>query len=148
MNEQERKEFGAYLRRLRDEAGLSLREAENRIGISNSYLYQIERGERGAPKPEVLRKMAAAYSVTLQSLMAAAHLQEPEEEKQFFDEDELDRAFEYVRKDKRFNFGTHMSGESLPPEAKRFIVEVYQKLADRKLIEDQEKENDGQGKQK
>ena len=134
MDENEMREFGSYLKRLRLEKKLSLRQVEKAVGISNSYLYQIERGERNVPKLEILRKMAATYEVSFASLMAAAHLQEPEEEAQFFQEDELERAFVYVKNDKRFAFGTHLNGETLAPEAKRFIVEVYQKLAERKLL--------------
>ena len=144
MELEAKEEFGRYIKKMREDARLSLREAEAIIGISNSYLYQIERGERNPPKLEVLRKMAGAYGISLSALMAAAHIQEPEEHEQFYNEDELERAFEFVRKDKRFRFGTHMSGNSLTPEAKRFIVEMYQKLSDRKLISDQVKErNDG-----
>lgn len=138
MNDTERKEFGDHVKRLRLSRGLSLRDAEKQIGISNSYLYQIERGERNAPKPEVLQKMAAVYQVTYASLKAAARLQEPEDDARYYQEDELERAFEYVRNDKRFAFGTHMSGETLAPEAKRFIVEMYQTLANRKLLSDEE----------
>ena len=134
MNEIEMKEFGSYLKQLRLDKKLSLREVEKAIGISNSYLYQIERGERNVPKLEILRKMATTYDVSFASLMAAAHLQEPEEEAKFFQEDELERAFAYVKTDKRFAFGTHLNGDTLGPEAKRFIVEMYQKLADRKLL--------------
>jgi transcriptional regulator with XRE-family HTH domain len=140
MNEADRQAFGAFLRRIREEAQLSLREAEKRLGISNSYLYQIEKGERGAPKLEVLRKMAIEYNVPYESILAAAHLDDPVESRAFNEhlEDELERAFEYVRKDKRFKFGTHMNGSELTPEAKRFIVEMYQKLARRKLLGDKE----------
>jgi len=144
MEIEAKEEFGRYIKKMREDARLSLREAEAIIGISNSYLYQIERGERNPPKLEVLRKMAGAYGISLSALMAAAHIQEPQEHEQFYNEDELERAFEFVRKDKRFRFGTHMSGDSLTPEAKRFIVEMYQKLSDRKLISDPVKErNDG-----
>lgn len=148
MNDQEKQEFGAFLRRIREEARLSLREAEKQIGISNSYLYQIERGERGAPKLEVLRKMAVAYKVPYESILSAAQLDDPAGREDFFDNinDELERAFEYVRKDRQFKFGTHMNGSELTPEAKRFIVEMYQKVVGRKLLGDEkEKKNDRRG---
>ncbi len=142
METTEREEFGRYIKSLRETARLSLREAERAIGISNSYLYQIERGERNPPKPEVLRNMAAAYNVSLSALMAAARLQEPGDFALFFNEDELERAFEYIKTDKKFRFGTHMSGSTLTPEAKRFIVEVYEKLTGLKLLSVERGEDD------
>lgn len=125
MIEQERQEFGAYIKRLREERQLSLREVEKAVGISNSYLYQIERGERNPPKPEILKKMAALYNVGFASMMAAAKLHENSDDA-FFEANDLERAFDYVRRDPRFKFGTHMNGDVLTPEAKRFIVEVYE----------------------
>ncbi len=132
MNEEERLTFGQLMKRLRLEKGLSLREVEAKVGISNSYLYQIERGERNAPKPEVLRKFADLYGVSLASLLAEARVQEPQDHELYHQQ--LENAFEFVRRDKRFAFGTQMSSVTLPPEAKRFIIEAYQKATGTDLL--------------
>jgi len=46
-----RNDFGRYFRQVRVEAGLSLREAARKIGVSHVFLGEIERGVR-APLPE------------------------------------------------------------------------------------------------
>ena len=77
MDENDKLKFGEHIKRLRIENRLSLRQVEKEVGISNSYLYQIERGERNPPKPEVLKKLVAPYNVNLASLMHEARLEEP-----------------------------------------------------------------------
>lgn len=139
MNDDDRKIFGEYVKRLRQERQLSLRAVEKAVGISNSYLYQIERGERNAPKIEILRKMAALYDVNYDSLLVAARLNDPKDDDTFHERlDEvaalLENAFEFVRKDKDFRYGTYMTGDKLTPEAKRFIVEVYQEMTGTQLL--------------
>lgn len=135
MNEIEMKEFGSYLKRLRLDKKLSLRQVEKAVGISNSYLYQIERGERNVPKLEVLRKMAATYEVSFASLMAAARLQEPEQEDAFYKNTKLvENAFEFVRNDPDYVFGTHINSNDLSVEVKRFVVEMYQEATGRNLL--------------
>ena len=133
MNDTEKKEFGEYIKRLREERGLSLREVEKQVGISNSYLYQIERGDRNPPKLEVMQKLATMYEVPFDSLLAAAKLQNPGEEEVFYDS--LENAFQFVRRDRQFKFGTHMNGSNLTPEAKRFVVEVYQEMTGLNLLD-------------
>ena len=73
-NDQE--EIGPLLRRLRGETGL--REVGRRTGISNSYLSQIERGDR-RPGPSVLKRLASLYGVDVQDLLKrAGFLDDPE----------------------------------------------------------------------
>ncbi len=124
MTEEERKEFGRYIYSLRTRQGLSLRDVEAEAGISSPYLLLIEKGERNPPKPEVLRRLARLYKVSLKALMAAAKIQEPEDYELYGNL--LDRAYEYVVNDPRFTFGTHMTTDELTPAGKRFIIEMYQ----------------------
>lgn len=65
-------EFGGYLFRLREASGLSLREAGAKIGISNTYLHQIEKGTRNPPRHEVLERLADAYGVSRAAVSEAA----------------------------------------------------------------------------
>ena len=46
--------FGAYLRRLREKQGISLRELAKQLAISAPYLNDIEKDKRRAPRFEVL----------------------------------------------------------------------------------------------
>ena len=68
-------ELGALLKRLRGDA--SLRDVRRMTGISNSYLSQIERGDR-RPGPSVLKRLASLYGVDVQDLLKrAGYLDDP-----------------------------------------------------------------------
>ncbi|GGB42537.1 hypothetical protein GCM10011409_20140 [Lentibacillus populi] len=43
--------FGDYIKKAREQKGLSLREAANRSGISHPYLSQLENGKTKNPNP-------------------------------------------------------------------------------------------------
>ena len=129
-NEQE--EIGPLLRRLR--GGTGLREVGRRTGISNSYLSQIEHGDR-RPGPSVLKRLATLYGVDLQDLLKrAGYLDEPEGVAPRDNEpQEVERAYRYVLDDPHFQVGTRPSGP-LSLEAKRFIVEMYEKFTGKRLL--------------
>ena len=59
---------GAVLRRVRTHRQLSLREVERRIGRSNAYLSQVERGLIKRPDPVVLLELAELYSLNFEVL--------------------------------------------------------------------------------
>jgi transcriptional regulator with XRE-family HTH domain len=123
-------ELGQLLRRLR--AGRSLREVTQLTGVSSSYLSKIERGER-PPGPSLLRKLAVAYNVDPEDLLRrAGHLggagQYAEEA------EEVERAYQYVLADPQFRVGTRPDGP-LSLNAKRFIVEMYERFTGKRLLE-------------
>lgn len=125
-------EFGARLRELRLGQGLSLRKLEEATGVSNAYLSQIESGIRPRPSADILQKLAPVLGVSLRELLeAAGYLRE--EELTVSEEAEVDRAFAYVLADPRFRFGTRVRGE-LTIEARRFIVQMYEKLTGKRLL--------------
>ena len=64
--------FGHFLKSLRERQRMSLRDVEKESGVSNAYIAQIERGDRPAPSPEILRKLAGAYKVTVRELLMRA----------------------------------------------------------------------------
>src|SRR5947207_2690385 len=64
--------LGRYLKRLREASGLSLREAEGEIGISNAFLSQLESGKVKQPSPVMLYKLAKLYGVPYETLMELA----------------------------------------------------------------------------
>ena len=64
--------FGTYLRELRRARRLTLREVQEKSGVSNSYLSQVENGRILQPSPHVLQKLAEAYDVPYEHLMARA----------------------------------------------------------------------------
>lgn len=65
-------EFGAYLKKLRKEKGLSIRRLEEMSGVSNAYLSQLENGKRGLPSPEILKKIHQPLDVGYFGLMEKA----------------------------------------------------------------------------
>ncbi|WP_168735432.1 helix-turn-helix domain-containing protein [Cohnella fermenti] len=68
--------FGQYLRNLRKQAGLTLKELGMSTDLSYSYLSQLERGERGGvkkiPSPEILKKLHKPLGVRYAELMVKA----------------------------------------------------------------------------
>jgi transcriptional regulator with XRE-family HTH domain len=66
------KSFGEFLRALRESRNLTLRQVEERVRVSNAYLSQIERGERGIPNLKILNKLAEVYGVSVEELATAA----------------------------------------------------------------------------
>jgi len=124
--------FGEYLRTLRLEQKLSLREAEKLSGVSNSYLGLIERGQRPIPGADILKKLAPVYDVPARDLMrSAGYLKD--EDVSLSEEDEVDMAFKFVMNDPRYKSGTRIKG-GLTVEVKRFVVEMYEKATGKKLL--------------
>ena len=64
---------GAFIRRQRNLADLSLRELADLASVSNAYLSQIERGLH-EPSVRVLRSVALALNVSAETLLAQAGL--------------------------------------------------------------------------
>ena len=124
-------EIGPLLRQLRGRR--SLREVTRLTGISDPYLSNIETGNR-RPGPRVLKKLAALYGVSVHELLKrAGHLEESGSEGEADETIEVERAYNYVLADRRFRFGTRPVGP-LTTEAKRFIVEMYEKLTGKNLL--------------
>ena len=124
--------FGEYLRTLRLEQKLSLREAEKLSGVSNSYLGLIERGQRPIPGADIIKKLAPVYNVPVRDMMrAAGYLKN--EDISISEDDEVEMAFNFVMNDPRYKSGTRIKG-GLTTEIKRFIVEMYEKATGKKLL--------------
>lgn len=64
--------LGNILRKRRDEIGLSLRQVEEKTGISNAYLSQLENHKIAKPSPLVLKKLADFYGLSYIRLMQLA----------------------------------------------------------------------------
>ena len=56
-------EFGAWIKSIRDDKGLSLTEVSKRCGISASYINRIENGRRGTPSILVAEKLAQGLDI-------------------------------------------------------------------------------------
>lgn len=73
------KEFGEYLRQLRNKRGLTIRQVETYSDVSNGYLSQIETGKRGIPSARILKKLAPILKVPCEELMIVAGYLEREQ---------------------------------------------------------------------
>ena len=128
--------FGAYLRRLRESNGLSLRQAAKDSGVSSGYLSQIEGEKRGkrktgehfAPHPQILKQLAEVYHVPAQDLFERAGFFE--KQKDFFgfsEERETDRCFDFVIHDPILR-------RVLTTADKKAIIDRYETLSGHKFI--------------
>ena len=124
--------LGEHLRKARAGMRLSLREVEAQSGASASYMSQIEQGKRN-PSADLLRRIAPVYGVSVKGLLTlAGYLDEPEV--QMSEQERIDWAFNAVVTDPDYKFGTALRAPELSLEAKRFMVEVYERATGRKLL--------------
>lgn len=129
-------EFGAFLKQLRNTCGLSLKEVEKTAGVSNAYLSQLERGLRNPPHPDILKRLAPVYEVPVEELLVAAGYLEGERGKGIT-RHKIEQAYRHVINDPRFRHGTRLKGSAITLEAKRFIVEMYEKMTQKKLLKEE-----------
>ena len=123
-------DIGTLLKRLRGR--VSLREVARRTGVSASYLSLIERGEKH-PGVNVVRKLAELYNVEAQQLLRRAGHGPPPDP--YGDEAmDVERAYRFVLDDPAFRVGTRPDGP-MNINAKRFIVEMYEKFTGKRLLE-------------
>jgi len=69
--------FGATLRLLRVDAGFSLRELADRLGVSNAYLSRVENGHDAAPTPDRLVAIARTFGLPPTMLIELADRMKP-----------------------------------------------------------------------
>ncbi|MEW6536421.1 MAG: helix-turn-helix domain-containing protein [Candidatus Auribacterota bacterium] len=124
-------ELSEYLKKLR--GNLSIRNLSEKTGISNAYLSQLESGKRDSPHPEILKKLARFYGIpVIEILKHAGYLDDEMDEKESYEE-KVDRLFLHVINDPEFQYGTRMKCQ-YDLAAKRFIIEMYEKLTGKKLL--------------
>jgi transcriptional regulator with XRE-family HTH domain len=66
--------FGQLLRRCREDAGKTLKDAAASLGFSAVYLSDIERGRRNPPAAEAIKKIAAFIGCSASQLLDQADL--------------------------------------------------------------------------
>src|ERR1700757_1331727 len=77
-------DIGSFIRDLRENAQVSVRQLAERSGVSNPYLSQVERGLR-KPSADVLSQIAKALRVSAEVLYGRAEMLEPSETNQVRD---------------------------------------------------------------
>lgn len=99
--------FGYHLKRLRESRGMTVNQLAMYSQISSASISRYESGERGAPKAENIKKLAAALKMPYEELMRiAGHLDKETKEEvpgEETEEDlkikEIDRLVRKVTKD-------------------------------------------------
>jgi transcriptional regulator with XRE-family HTH domain len=61
--------FGIYLKKLRIQRGLSLKNVEDSLGLSASYVHRLETGNRCNPSAQVLKMIGEFYNVNGSELL-------------------------------------------------------------------------------
>jgi transcriptional regulator with XRE-family HTH domain len=69
------KRFPAVLKRARTKAGISQKQLAEKIGLTGSYISQLESGARRPPRPIVVKKLAKALDVREERLQELAALE-------------------------------------------------------------------------
>ena len=71
----EMKKLGAYLKQLRNEAGLSIREVGRKSELALSYLFKIEKGDTFSTiNIHTLLKLSKFYNLPIEALLKEAGL--------------------------------------------------------------------------
>ena len=60
--------FGSYIRSLRIKNEIGQRELAKKIGLAASYLNDIEKNKRAAPKNDIIKKLSLILKVDLDLL--------------------------------------------------------------------------------
>jgi transcriptional regulator with XRE-family HTH domain len=60
-------DFGVRLKKIRTNSGMSARDLANRVGVSASFIYQLERGE-AAPSYSTLKRIASVLGTAVSVL--------------------------------------------------------------------------------
>lgn len=77
MDEEKLKEFGVYLKSLREESGLTLNELANKTGYSDAYVSQVEKGRRkNPPTIDMLKQLSVALETPFSNLLQKAGYEE------------------------------------------------------------------------
>ena len=113
---------------------LSIRQLAKGTGISNAYLSQLESGEKDNPHPGILKKLAHYYKLPMMEFLKKAGYLNSEAETETPLEEKIEKAFLRVISDPAFKFGTRLKNK-YDLDGKRFIVEMYEKLTNKKMLD-------------
>lgn len=124
-----RRDFPAFLRKIREDAKVSLRQAAPALGMSAAYLSRLETGGPARqPSLDRLNRMADLYNVDRHAMYEAAGVQVEVPENELLDW--TDDEFEALMLDPALAPGmmTHEALNYFSPRMKRQILELVQNL--------------------
>lgn len=126
------RDFGSYIKKIRESKGLTLNQVALYSEISAAQLSRIENGKRGVPKAPTIKKLAEALKEDYESLMRVAGYIEDESLSSkggsFSEKDEKDIAkrIEAIKKDLSKDDGYMLMGEPMSEEAKESILDAME----------------------
>ncbi len=77
MNPRQAKKLGAFIRTAREAEGLSQKRLGEAVGVPNSTILRLERGENLTPRPDLLSDLADVLGIELADLFALADYAAP-----------------------------------------------------------------------
>ena len=132
MSECSNKDFGAYIKALRQGVGLTQAEAALQASLSPPYLSQLERGHRDPPSRAALCRLAETYHVTPQSLWS--HAEYGNATAVPLSPERVEWLFLAASSDPAFSYGQRARREPLTLDQKMWFVELWQKMSGRNLL--------------
>lgn len=133
LDKEAREQFGAYVRSLRINAGMSQREVERLSGVSCPYLALLETGKRNSPSYEYLERLAVVYNVSIKQMAEKAGYNQAGQSPAISSQ-RIEWAFDCARSDPDFVYGIQIQPHITSTETKAFIVELYERATGRKLL--------------
>lgn len=125
--------LGKFLRELRERKRVTLQDVEDATGIPGPYISQLETGARKRfPRQDRLRIIADYYNATIQEFLEKAGYYDEDEIEETL-EQKIEKAFLRVISDPRFKDGIRLKNQ-LDLDTKRFIIEMYEKVAKEKFL--------------
>ena len=126
--------IGDRLRAARRRRGWSQTELARRSKISQSTIWRIENGVIPQPKMDVVIALAKALEVDLAELVPAIASAKPQDEGVDIDDEALDLALKLARKDRDFPMAMRVDPDKLTPEAKLWIIRLYERATQKRLL--------------
>jgi HTH-type transcriptional regulator, competence development regulator len=118
--------FGEYLKKIREDNKLSIRQLAMYSKVSASYLSQIETGERNVPKPEILLKLSKPLKVSYEELMEKAGYLVTEHGIPNKDEIDIKKRMDQIKNDLTKEDGLLFNGEPMSEEAVESLMEAME----------------------
>lgn len=127
-----RMEFGLYLKKIREEKGLTLEKAAKILDISLAQLANLERGGVKEPKYKTVLKIAKLYTMIVEEIISVFYKSPEEEERGEY----LDSILNEIKNNenlKDINI-SRLHTETLDNGSKEVIIRMYEMIAGKKIL--------------
>lgn len=108
--------FGEKLREIRVSKDMSLKDIEEICGVSASYIWRIEIGEKKSPSIPILAKISKAYNISLMDMLKMAL------------EDEIEDNELHTIRGVLMSNHIENNGVELSDEAKNILVDIVEMI--------------------